>query len=422
MGACWSKSERETNPPARTVQGASDHIDGISNNSQKLLNTAREGKDYIGYQFSQDEPPTTSPPAYDLSGQILRHFPEAITMEPSLRRLAEWEYRIIIDERSRDPLIVRNGILLLGWIVIVLLQAFEASATLGFTTYMNPEMTSFSEEEQQAAMELNKLFHMETAAAIQQRLETSVLPVKLLQNQLKEKLNQIMADPTIKPTQRYPRLLGVIRDMKLDFSDPWRVEDLSFTNFSKVFSEAIEENKKQPRVLSNLSFNIIRAVQELRKETEDRKNDMTSSIAPKKIIIITGTKLAKSESQKIQRELKQTTEGASECSLEILHLYDHPSAVDGHQENLDNANEGDADIYDYTAIDAEKLLKYGPSGSLLVKATCSHKRAVDKMKRKDFFGDQAFDYSGDSKIHMPDKTQVRKAMGISQDFNNDLVS
>ena len=46
--------------------------------------------------------------------------------------------------------------------------------------------------------------------------------------------------------------------MKYDLSNPWDAESMDFEAFVKLFAEAHEADKEQPKVISSLSFGIIR--------------------------------------------------------------------------------------------------------------------------------------------------------------------
>jgi len=55
---------------------------------------------------------------------------------------------------------------------------------------------------------------------------------------LKEEVDRIMKDETIKPNQRYGRMLAFIRDMRYDFSEPWDLSSIDFEKFLEFYATA----------------------------------------------------------------------------------------------------------------------------------------------------------------------------------------
>ena len=319
---------------------------------------------------------------------------------------------------------IKDGICLLSWIILAFLQACDASTTLSFMNYMNPDPNNLSKEEKEAAIFINKLYNCKTVSDVADMLGDKV-PEYLRSQNLPQKVADIMKNTQIKPPQRHPRILALIRDMKYDLSDPWNVSDMDLAEFMKHFADANNADKEQTKVLSSLSFTAIRSIQSVKKDYQDRKLDKTSTVARRQIIIIKGTSITNSEQNHIKQELSSVVGGSSEFSIQVVSL--HEQAKDESatlQQDLDDFKSGDADIYDHTRVNAHRLLRNGPDGDgyLLLQLMCSHLRSVDRMKLKDnqMYGESHCSWIN-GKVILPSVGDVRDALGINQACTSNKV-
>ena len=315
MGCKHSIPDSAENNASRFVrQGASEHVGAIADLPSAHPKAAVGRQSWKPMQFSQvDEPPSYNDD--DLHKRIIKSY-QAAGKQFLLASMAQWDHHIIVDDRSRTPAMIKDGICLLSWIVLAFLQACDASITLSFMNYMNPDPSNLSKGEKEAAMFINKLYNCKTVSDVTDMLEDKV-PEYLRSRDLPQKVALIMSNTQIKPPQRHPRILALIRDMRYDLSDPWVVSDMDVTEFMKHFADANEADKEQAKVLSSLSFTAIRSIQSVKKDYQERKLDKTSTVARRKIIIVTGTSISPSRTESHKT-------GAEQCRWRVLRIF-HPS-------------------------------------------------------------------------------------------------
>jgi len=416
MGSCFSSQVGGSGPTSSKhhIQGAADHTEGIIPSPAP---SEAHPNQVHGKQINFVEAPGETPPTYDTSqalstAALLSPYLEAKQNGVPFASLSEWDIRIIIDERSRINPRVKDGIRLLSWFLIVVCQACRANTTLCFMNHTNPDMSSFTKQEEEAALFLQELYFCRTAREVTEKLEGDV-PEWIQRRDLLQSAATIMECKDNKPEQRHPRLLALIRNLRWELSNPWVLEDMDLDAFSRLLDRASEADQAQPKVVSSLSFTIIREIQRQRKEYDDRRDDITSSVSKRKVIIITGSRLTESEAPRLKRELKMIEGGSSEFSIQVAHIVENDKTdTDQIQQHLDDQNSGMQDIYDYTVFNGIRLADLGIGWGALAKTLFSHIRAFDRMAGRGpkMYGD-GLQYSTGLTIALPGVDAVRKCLG-----------
>ncbi|CRG92840.1 hypothetical protein PISL3812_09911 [Talaromyces islandicus] len=266
--------------------------------------------------------------------------------------------------------------------------------------HQNPERESYDEEEQDAATFLDSLYVMDSPAHIKRAVYAS--DSRLIQTRktgggqkgtLREEIESIWYDPDIRPDERLGAILSLIRDLRYDFTQPYKASKYDVQTFKELFTKARASDEQQPNVLSNLAFYIIRIVQRQRAAWTVRQKDNLGHTTRRKTVLVTAEGIDKTPFAAISRELKKVEGGGSENSIQHIEFGNHLQKGSSRGQKLDDMKEGDADIYDYNRIDMDKFLESFLSGYGLAKLLCSEVPRVDSFtftSKKPFYGRQSF--------------------------------
>jgi hypothetical protein len=342
---------------------------------------------------------------------------------------------IIVDERFRTSVPLRDAIFAMAWSSILLLQTQDALGSVRFMNYQNSDRRDLSPDEREAAEFLEKLYVMSSAGDVAAALNDSPpgpgqeaikLPT-LIKTQnvaagrglLHEEVQKIMK--TEKVPDRHVKILALLRDMKLDYSIPFDAQNLTLKEFDKQWKAAVAASKNQPKVISNLGHTAVRSVQQLVAAQKNRSADKDSAVLKTKIIIYTGAPIDRYEKQSIKTELEQVVGGADQFSLQTVQVAeDDRDDSATHQKHLDGTRQALQDIYDYVRVNIWDYFKYGPEGALLAKIHFSNKPNMDKMdgKKGEFYGKTML-IQNELPHYLPDKTWIQAALGIVTDENRE---
>ncbi len=228
---------------------------------------------------------------------------------------------------------------------------------------------------------------------------------------LKTEIDGITRDAKIKPAQRLGRMLSVIRNKREDYSSLFDAAEYDTAKLVQLYSDARATCARQPKVVSNLSFGLIRLIRRMRMDWGAREHDETGAISRKKTIVITADSVDKSSFEHLKRELDGVTGGGSEISIQVLHMADDASrATATLQKKLDDYSSSDADIYDYMDINTRSFLARYLSDTALTKIVfgeVSHIAAIRESKKEPFYGPHQCLCDTASRILVPGEDQTK---------------
>lgn len=116
--------------------------------------------------------------------------------------------------------------------------------------------------------------------------------------------------------------------------------------------------------------------------------DIARAISRKKIIVISAAEIDSRSRDSISQVLSEVYQGADNFSLQVIRLSENLSGVsEGLQQSLDNTNQGNADIYDYTSLLVSDFLSFFVTPIVLAKLFFSENKALDGIRgsKKTFY-------------------------------------
>jgi hypothetical protein len=331
----------------------------------------------------------------------------------SLRRT---EVTIVIDDNHRYDRKQVFAISILAGVLIPLLNSLDVSASFVFMTHQNPERDSYDEDEQEFAKFLDTLYVMDSPSQIKRAVNASE-SIKTQRpgggekrTTLKEEIQKIWDNPDIQPRDRLGPIISLIRDFRYDFTEPYKASKYDVQKFKELFMEARASDEQQPHALSNLAFSIIRIVQQQRAAWNARQKDTTGRTTRKKTILITAEGIDKTPYKIISKELRGVEGGGSEISIQHIEFVNHTQKGPSRGQKLDDMQEGDADIYDYSRIDIDTFLDKFISEYAILKFLFSEEPSVDSLRfnsRTPFYGRNTCERTPAGDVRLPAKEDYR---------------
>lgn len=251
---------------------------------------------------------------------------------------------------------------------------------------------------------------------LEEQLKTKLnLDVKVQEKgTLEEELKKIMTN-TPDVQQRMPAMLALIRYERARYFELWNCleEEWSLEKFLTLFLEARDDNEKQKRVSSNFSFALATNIRKQVQRYNARKDNINQTVNKRRLVfIVGGNSLDRSEYDVIKGIIKkEVKDGGDQFSVVVIEVIDgDKSESTSRQQELDDANKGLADMYEYIPVNINKLLKHGPSGLLVAKIHGSHNKSLDNRtaKRDAFYGNNdVFGFAKQGTLFLPTIAYIR---------------
>jgi hypothetical protein len=213
--------------------------------------------------------------------------------------------------------------------------------------------------------------------------------------------------------EKHTRLLSHVRQLKTMFWQGWHQRDIEPEKLPALYTTALAESNKQPKLLNSICFTIERALElHTRLKAQDGAHPTT-------VLLLTGSPMVKSEETAIKALQDKVQGGGSEFSIATLvfdrFLDDKSRKV---YTELDDHCEGDKDICDTTFTDEESFRMNGPGAKLLLKLLNSHVRAVDRLKFKaeaEKYGPMPLIAAGRT-LTLPSVEDIQERLGLDDNF------
>ncbi|KAH8585349.1 hypothetical protein B0O99DRAFT_647183 [Bisporella sp. PMI_857] len=231
---------------------------------------------------------------------------------------------------------------------------------------------------------------------------------------LEEELKKIMTE-TANVHQRMLTMLALIRHEKAKYFELWNCpeEDWSLKKFLALFLEARGDNEKQKRVSSNFSFALATNIRRQVQRYNARKGNINQTVNKRRLVfIVGGNSPDRSEYDVIKGIIKnEVKDGGDEFSVVVIEVIDgDKSESTSRQQELDDANKGLADMYEYIPVNINKLFMGGPGGLLVAKIYGSHNKSLDNKtaKRDAFYGNNdVFGFAKEGTLFLPTIAYIR---------------
>ena len=424
---------KEKDPPAKTVeQGApqfyggiyegGNRDDDISRLADYAKSTSWQPGEIVSASRTREAPPTyQSGDSWDrrILDTIVNARDILATYNLSFNDLTDTETHLVVDDCHRYNRKQKTAIQILSWVLTLPPRSVNALTFIRFMNH-NPDREQLTTKEFEAAAFFDRLWEMSSANLVSQALEGDDVPELIRSKKMAydmgpfpQEVQKVMDDDTILPGQRHSRILGLIRDAKYNFFSPIDISGMPLENFLSHFVDAINESGKQPKVLSSLSHTLIRLIQSIRKDIEEREIDKTGAISKKKMIVITAGNIDEDGAKHITKELCTISGGAASFSLQVVHLLENDKSTAAMlQQGLDDHRKGTSDIYDYTPLVIDEFFKKFITPRALAKIFFSENKNLDglvKSKKITFHGKDGY-LNGCEVIMLPEVSRVEAAL------------
>jgi hypothetical protein len=438
MGNLCGKESKPKNPADLAIfQGGIETTPVSTENKKQQHGTSvREPAGVNTWNFAIESVPYNDPQAKTVPYDQLEYAGATINAYIDAEKLTDvrssiyWDTVVYPDENHRNPIKIQNGIRVISWIIQAPLLALGANTEVGFMGYSNPAMNSYSSEEVAAAEFLNKLWTHKNAREILNEFTDQQNVPKLLKEKLisdvkgqdkgtlEEELKKVMTE-TDDVQQRMPAMLALIRHERARYFELWNCleEEWSLERFLALFVEARNDNEKQKRVSSNFGFALATNIRKQVERYNARKGKVNQTVNKRRLVfVVGGNSLDRSEYDVIKNILKNEVKGGGdEFSVVVIEVIDgDKSESTNRQQELDDANEGLADMYEYLPVNINKLFKKAPGGLLVAKIHGSHHKNLDKKtgKKDAFYGNNdVFGFENQGTLFLPTIAYVRDKWG-----------
>jgi len=354
-----------------------------------------------------------SPPAYtdsSFGASILQAIASAYASH-WLNGVPTRHISLYVDDNCRLDKEIMDAIQLIAAVIIQICRAFDSDANLFFTSQRNKDDDNLSPAMLDEANFLDNLFlskkwypALKFVREADDKMENRSI-ARLVSSVRRWMDGEEATDNT--SGDKHVHLLDYLRERMIAYWSGWSFAETSCQEFMDHYKEALKRVREQPKLLNSLAFTI-------RNEIARQKRLYTAKQStPTTCIIITASELQPSETRALKEQLKSISGGAAEFAIQavVVTKKAKDSSLTAHND-LDNATQGDKDVYDVTNVVAGDVLQKGLSALFLGKIFNSHLAEWDSknLGPKQYVGESQLS-GGLGKYVIPALDLIRERVG-----------